>query len=121
MRSLFAALVGFALALLQAWAGPACACEPELRQAVIGAACCCGDEHGTDAAPCQSDCASEETAAPAADPPLPPGPSLDLLAPVAELPMLAEGAELERWRPTLARGPPGIPPPIWLRDQALLR
>ncbi len=116
MRALFAALIAAALALLQGWASPACACEEEPEVAEIVAACCCGDLGGACPAPCVD--------VPLAATPgelLLPAPALDVLAPPPTLSLAAPWSPAPTWRPALARGPPGETAPIWLRSCSLRR
>lgn len=114
MRTLFAALVGLLFALLHTWGSPSCACVSEEAGPKLIAACCCGHDGG--AAPC-TPCASVASAV-AEQSPLPAPALADLPAPPIVDALLGEGLRADQRLP-LARGPPGIGPPLWLQTRSI--
>lgn len=121
MRTLLAALFATALALLQGWAGVACACEEETIEAqseqvarLVAACCCCGEQS----------CPALADEAPSGASPaeiLVPGPSLAVMAALSpSLPPAPTARSLD-WPSTLARGPPGPSCSLWLKNSSLRR
>ena len=114
MRRLFAALVGLVLALLHPWGMPSCDCVSEEVGPKLIAACCC--DHDGLGGPCAPLVSVASTVAEQS--PLPAPSSAALAAPVASALRVGEGLRLDRRLP-LARGPPGLGPPVWLQNRTI--